>query len=144
MYNLDVDICSICYDNLENNISYKLDCNHIFHKKCLISALEYNSICPYCTKPVKYDHCSNCWNKNFLVKTVASADEIILSGDCYYKWTCKDRCEFLLNCGCRKKFKLLNYKNSTIRKYCKKCKLVTSITLEWYGNDNKNNIGINI
>lgn len=143
MSNLDLDKCSICYDNLNNDISYKLDCNHIFHKNCLITALQYNSVCPYCRINIKYDHCSNCWNKNFLVKTAACMDGIKFSIDYCYKWTCKDRCEFLLNCGCIKKIKLLNYKYSTIRKYCKKCKLATMINLEWYGND-KNYIGINI
>ena len=50
MSNLDLDICSICYDNLNNNISYKIDCNHIFHKCCIKQWATYNRLCPICKK----------------------------------------------------------------------------------------------
>lgn len=40
------DICSICHLKVTNN-EIKLDCSHVFHKKCLIKK-EGN--CPYCSK----------------------------------------------------------------------------------------------
>ena len=53
------DECFICYNKFKNkDKKIKLDCEHIFHKKCLILSLEYmgktrqtNSlICSYCSQ----------------------------------------------------------------------------------------------
>ena len=44
------EVCSICYDNLQNNPTRKLICNHIFHKECIDAWFSRNVIntCPYC------------------------------------------------------------------------------------------------
>ena len=43
------DVCSICLENLENNI-IKLDCNHIYHIRCINMWIIYNNNieCPLC------------------------------------------------------------------------------------------------
>ena len=57
--NNDDDECFICYNKFKNkDKKIKLNCEHIFHKKCLILSLEYmgktqqtNSlICSYCSQ----------------------------------------------------------------------------------------------
>ena len=41
--------CSICLDYIKSeNESIKTECNHIFHKTCLKTWLEYGNNCPYC------------------------------------------------------------------------------------------------
>lgn len=48
------DICSICLENIEvRQQTCNLDCNHIFHKKCLKKYLNKNLMnfsCPNCKK----------------------------------------------------------------------------------------------
>jgi hypothetical protein len=56
------DICSICFDDLDNNSINKLSCNHIFHKDCINEWFSRNIIqtCPYCRKVNE----NNIWNIN--------------------------------------------------------------------------------
>ena len=46
-------VCSICFENLTDKHIIKLECNHLFHKECLESWYNSNSIdatksCPLC------------------------------------------------------------------------------------------------
>lgn len=45
MENQQEHICSICLDTLDNNDIIKTNCNHIFHKSCLIN---WTKNCPIC------------------------------------------------------------------------------------------------
>ena len=53
---LEIDVnnfCSICYENyLSDKVILRLNCDHIFHKKCLDRWWERINIklCPYCRK----------------------------------------------------------------------------------------------
>jgi hypothetical protein len=52
---LDMDErCSICMVDMKENDDYMdIECNHIFHKECLITYLtNYNHICPICRKDI--------------------------------------------------------------------------------------------
>ena len=53
------DLCSICLDDYkEGETIIKLNCNHIYHKKCLEKWLLKNKTCPYCKteiKPTEYE-----------------------------------------------------------------------------------------
>lgn len=43
------DICAICLDNYkENDIISELDCNHIYHNKCISDWIIINNTCPQC------------------------------------------------------------------------------------------------
>lgn len=48
-------ICSICIGNLDSNKLVKINCNHVFHKKCLTEWNNHNIqnqnniSCPLCT-----------------------------------------------------------------------------------------------
>src|SRR5439155_17530307 len=47
------EVCSICLDKYEeNNPGIKLECVHIFHKKCIIEWLNNNGTCPLCRQNV--------------------------------------------------------------------------------------------
>ena len=41
--------CSICLENIKNENKYILDCNHTFHRSCLLYV--DNQLCPLCRKP---------------------------------------------------------------------------------------------
>ena len=47
---MDTKICSICGDDLKNEYSHTLDCNHTFHYNCLFLSFKSmkNLDCPYC------------------------------------------------------------------------------------------------
>lgn len=47
--------CSICLISMDENNSYKVSCNHIFHKACLGTWLENNSTCPCCRNEIPMD-----------------------------------------------------------------------------------------
>lgn len=61
---MDPEICVICLDDINKN-SYKLECEHEFHKKCWDEYLEYfiyneNYIkCPTCQKEIKINNLLN-------------------------------------------------------------------------------------
>lgn len=51
--------CIICFENIDDNVFTKLDCNHAYHKSCIeqwiqcknkhgVENIEYT--CPYCRK----------------------------------------------------------------------------------------------
>jgi hypothetical protein len=42
--------CSICLENITSNTEIILECNHIFHKKCISKLLKFN--CPICRKSI--------------------------------------------------------------------------------------------
>ena len=43
------DICSICYEELDNENSFKLECNHIYHTKCILNWFRNShDNCPLC------------------------------------------------------------------------------------------------
>ena len=55
---LNSNECSICFDNINNEEIKKLECGHIFHKKCINDWLKINPICPYCRKyTLKFFNC---------------------------------------------------------------------------------------
>lgn len=48
-YNIINDICSICLENIKNNKVELINCNHHFHKQCLIDWFRKGKInCPNC------------------------------------------------------------------------------------------------
>ena len=46
------DKCGICLDNICNQEMIKLNCGHIFHKKCLLLNIKNNNTCPYCRSDI--------------------------------------------------------------------------------------------
>lgn len=49
-------VCTVCQTNLsENEHIYKLDCNHVFHEKCLQDWAKYKADCPLCRHPISTD-----------------------------------------------------------------------------------------
>jgi len=46
------DICSICYQDMENPTAVITLCNHFFHKNCLKRWLVVQDNCPLCTKAI--------------------------------------------------------------------------------------------
>lgn len=45
------DVCTICLDCFKsNNILYGLNCDHFFHKKCIVRWFRENVNCPTCRK----------------------------------------------------------------------------------------------
>ena len=44
--------CCICLEYFESKI-IKLDCNHLFHYKCINKWRKINNKCPICRKPIK-------------------------------------------------------------------------------------------
>jgi hypothetical protein len=83
---ISVDFCSICFndftknkDNIENSegevIVYVTDCNHLFHKDCLIDWLRGNSTilkCPMCRRVV--DLIQTTGEKRFNLKKFCECD----------------------------------------------------------------------
>ena len=49
-----MDSCSICLENEPCEI-YVLNCDHVFHKKCITDWLMRNPTCPLCRMPVDAD-----------------------------------------------------------------------------------------
>jgi hypothetical protein len=47
MFKSSTEQCIICYENLESD-GIKTICNHLFHKKCLLTWLANKFECPYC------------------------------------------------------------------------------------------------
>jgi len=46
------DVCSICYQDMENPTAVLTQCNHYFHKNCLKRWLVVQDNCPLCTKAI--------------------------------------------------------------------------------------------
>ncbi len=47
------DLCSICHCNYNiNEYKRNLDCNHVYHKKCIDKWLKTNLNCPMCRKDI--------------------------------------------------------------------------------------------
>ena len=55
---IDYDnLCPICYDQIEVNTSYTLECNHKFHTDCIVRWLRSeHSNCPMCNGVVDQNH----------------------------------------------------------------------------------------
>ena len=52
--NNNVEICSICLDNINSQPIHELDeCKHKFHSSCLITWLRINNDCPMCRSKSK-------------------------------------------------------------------------------------------
>ena len=47
---VNLDECSICYENMENSGIITLNCGHTFHKTCISKIM--NKVCPLCRKPI--------------------------------------------------------------------------------------------
>lgn len=48
-----VETCAICMENFDKrDIICNTDCNHQYHYKCMIEAMEYSHKCAYCRKPI--------------------------------------------------------------------------------------------
>jgi hypothetical protein len=50
-------ICTICLSTMNNLIVYRLECNHNFHKECLINFIKKKNInvqCPNCRQPINF------------------------------------------------------------------------------------------
>lgn len=62
------DTCAICREPLEQ--AKKLACNHFFHRNCLLTWLEYKSICPSCRAPLFN---SSSWSQPAAVQPTAAA-----------------------------------------------------------------------
>ena len=64
-------ICSICYEDIGNNESCVLECNHVYHKKCIDNMFNFNmNSCPMCRcyiegNPVdKFRKCEDYYNSS--------------------------------------------------------------------------------
>ena len=74
--NQSVEICSICLEDINNNVSWSLNCHHRFHKKCLrnhflASLRQYDNFvpeCPNCRNPI-------CGETNYDSETSIKGDE---------------------------------------------------------------------
>lgn len=51
----NVELCSICLDDLDDKELYELNCNHIFHRECIQRWLMTSTICPLCRAHVDPD-----------------------------------------------------------------------------------------
>ena len=47
----NLENCSVCYDNNDNE-SVQLDCNHSFHKQCMLKWCEKSQTCPICRSDI--------------------------------------------------------------------------------------------
>ena len=47
--------CSICFEELNNEEEYVLNCNHKYHRDCISRWLHTNPTCPLCRQPVDAD-----------------------------------------------------------------------------------------
>ena len=53
------DICSICYEPLNDSQSYALECNHKYHTNCIVKWFRNDkSSCPLCNQTLQYDNLS--------------------------------------------------------------------------------------
>jgi len=48
MTELNRNVCSICFENINPNDSLKLSCNHIFHSSCINMWISKKNTCPIC------------------------------------------------------------------------------------------------
>lgn len=64
IHKLDNFECCICNEK-NDNLIVKLDCNHYFHKSCLINWIKKSNSCPLCRKNVF--KCINCNNKGYTI-----------------------------------------------------------------------------
>lgn len=49
---MECKMCSICLENLTENIIIEFDCNHPFHPKCIFEWVIVNDTCPMCRKEI--------------------------------------------------------------------------------------------
>lgn len=42
--------CTICFDDMKNNIRGELPCSHVFHLDCINQWLRVSACCPICRK----------------------------------------------------------------------------------------------
>lgn len=115
---MDDNICSICFDKLSNETSYKKwNCSHSFHQDCIIS---WNNGCPICrtTDLIKPNYTITGLNLGIL-KTFDSANNY----EHYYeKWT-------FTNCKINNHdLKFVNSRTPPygVLGFCKDCYLVQS------------------
>ncbi len=47
------DDCSICYDDGDHTMVHLPNCKHLYHRKCILSWLQYQLSCPVCRQEVK-------------------------------------------------------------------------------------------
>lgn len=53
------DYCTICYEDLNDDLFYEKNCRHLFHQDCIDKWLEFNKKCPLCRTPIILDRNEN-------------------------------------------------------------------------------------
>lgn len=43
-----IEDCSVCFEDIKSCENIKLNCGHIYHKKCIGEWMKLNSSCPMC------------------------------------------------------------------------------------------------
>ena len=77
--NLNIEICGICLEELENNI-YKTICGHLFHDDCIHKSMERNNCCPNCRKELQTPSASCIYEIiNFDDDSICSLEQQIIS-----------------------------------------------------------------
>ena len=46
----EIGNCAICLAKLNEFSNVRLDCNHIFHQKCIFRAISIRNACPLCNR----------------------------------------------------------------------------------------------
>ena len=60
-------MCGVCYTELNSDNTVNTNCNHKFHRKCIIKWKSINDTCPLCRAkliiPINKTYCNNCNHK---------------------------------------------------------------------------------
>lgn len=83
----EIGDCAICLEKLNEYSNVRLDCNHIFHQKCIFRSVSLRNACPLCNRvlyvsgePVEPTQ-SNFWHCFWIwLKIFAAIAAVILTG----------------------------------------------------------------
>lgn len=50
---LEIPKCSICHEELRNNLVLSQSCGHVFHSECMNIQIQVNQSCPLCRKKIQ-------------------------------------------------------------------------------------------